>query len=129
MGGHKEGNTHDVHFHTRAKVTWTTLAPVRRRGRDPGAEIGAGFSPANVCVCTVWARAVWTLRDTDIKDWTELHPGMTVEGGEEAPWGEGFALFFKGQVPRWSPHSRGEEYHILYFKSGARPCALLQSAV
>lgn len=43
--------------------------------------------------------------------------------------GEGILLFLKGHVPRWSPHSRGAKYHILYFKSGTRPCTWLQSAV
>lgn len=39
-------NPHNVHFHVRAKVTWATLAPVRRRGRDIDAGVGAGFTLA-----------------------------------------------------------------------------------
>ncbi|MBV94608.1 Heterogeneous nuclear ribonucleoprotein U-like protein 1, partial [Eschrichtius robustus] len=68
---------------SRAKVTWATLAQVRRHGRDRAVRIEAGFSPTDVCVSALRGLDLCgRLRTlTDIKDCVELCPVSTEEGG------------------------------------------------
>lgn len=83
----RKANPHDVHFRGRAKVTWATLAQVRRHGRDHAVRIEAGFSPTDVCVSALRGLDLCgRLRTlTNIKDCVGLCPVSTEEGSEEAP--------------------------------------------
>lgn len=46
--------------------------------------------------------------ETQIERTIELHPVVTEEGGEKAPWGRGFHCFLKGKSPGGLPIQEGK---------------------